>query len=125
MAEPARRSDPYVDRPSELHRVDTYVERRTDDGSGMASGMVLGIVVILLVAIVALFFVFGGPSRFVGSSGTPNQTNVNVPAQQEPAPQNNSAPNINVPRQIDVNINQPPAQQQPAQQQPAQQAPNR
>jgi hypothetical protein len=92
--------------------------------------MVLGIVVILLVAIVALFFVFGGPSRFSGSSGTPNQTNVNVPGQQQPNPPNNNAPNINVPRQIDVNINQPPAQQQPAQQQPgqqqpAQQAPNR
>ena len=123
MAEPARRPDTYVERSTELRPVDTYVERRTDDGAGMASGMVLGIVVILLVAIVALFFVFGGPSRFAGNSATPNQTNVNVPSQQQPNPQNNSAPNINVPRQIDVNINQPPAQQQPAQQQPAQQQP--
>ena len=38
---------------------------------------------------IALFFVFGGPNRFAGSSGTPSQTNVNVPAQQQPAPQNN------------------------------------
>jgi len=84
----------------------------------MASGMVLGIVLLLLVAIVALFFVFGGPARFTGGTTTaPSQTNVNVPAQQ---PQ--SGPNINVPRQIDVKVNQQPAQQQPAPQQPAQQS---
>ena len=107
----------------------TYVERTGDSGTGMASGMVLGIVLLLLVAIVALFFVFGGPSRFAGGTTTaPNQTNVNVPAQQQ---QPQSGPNINVPRQIDVNVNQPPAQQsapqQPAQQSAPQQpaAPNR
>ena len=90
--------------------------------SGVATGMVLGIVVILAV-VVALFFVFGGPGRFMGGSGTPNQTNVNVPAQSQPQ----SAPDITIPRQIDVNINQPPAQQPPpaapAQQAPAPQVP--
>ena len=80
------------------HHVET-VERRGDS----ATGMVLGIVIVLLVAVVALFFLFGGPGRF--ASSTPAQTNVNVPAQTQPQ----SGPNINVPRQIDVNVNQQPA----------------
>jgi hypothetical protein len=89
-----------------------YVER-TDSGSGMAAGMILGIVVLLLVAVMALFFVFGGPR---GTASGPGQTNVNVPAQQQP--QQPSGPNVQVPRQIDVNVNQgggqAPAQQAPA-----------
>jgi len=90
---------------------DTIVERQSD--RGMSSGMVMGIVIVGLVAIVALFFVFGGPSRFMGS-GTPSQTNVNVPAQSQPAQsqpgqsQPQSGPNITIPRQIDVNVNQQP-----------------
>jgi hypothetical protein len=80
----------------------------------MAAGMILGIVVLLLVGVMALFFVFGGPR-----GGAPTgQTNVNVPGQQQP--QQPAGPNIQVPRQIDVNVNQPQA---PAQQAPAQQAP--
>jgi flagellar basal body-associated protein FliL len=95
---------------------DHYVER-TERDSGTGAGMVIGIVVLLLVAVMALFFVFGGNR---GTAVAPQgQTNVNVPAQQQP----NSGPNIQVPRQIDVNVNQPPAQQAPAQQAPAQQAP--
>lgn len=93
---------------------DHHVVERSDSGVGM--GVVLGIVLVLLVAVIALFFAFGGPARFAG--GAPSQTNVNVPAQQQPQ----SAPNVQVPRQIDVNVNQPPAQQAPAQP-PAQQAP--
>src|SRR5437764_9902704 len=79
----------------------TVVER-TDSGTGV--GMVLGIVVVLLVAIVALFFVFGGPGRFAGGAtpASPGQTNVNVPAQNPPQ----SGPNVNVPPQVDVNVNQ-------------------
>jgi flagellar basal body-associated protein FliL len=96
------------------------VVERSESGVGM--GVMLGIVVVLLVAVIALFFAFGGPTRFMGSA--PSQTNVNVPAQQAPAAQQQpqSAPNVQVPRQIDVNVNQPPAQQPPAQP-PAQQAP--
>jgi predicted lipid-binding transport protein (Tim44 family) len=104
---------------AERRTYDTYVERRTDDGTGLATGMVLGIVLLVLLALVALFFVFGGPSRFAGGTTTaPNQTNINVPAQQQP-----SAPNINVPPRVDVNVNpgqQAPAPQQPSNQQPAQ-----
>jgi len=99
------------------HR-DTVVEHReTDSGAGA----VLGIVFVLLLVVVALFFALGGPSRFVSAPGTPNQTNINVPSQSQPQtqPQN---PAINVPRQIDINVNQP-AQQAPANQQPAPQAP--
>jgi len=79
--------------------------------SGAGTGMVLGILFAVLVVALALFFVFGGPGRFAGNAGTPNQTNVNVPAQGQPQ----SGPNINVPRQVDVNVNQQPAPQAPAQ----------
>ena len=82
---------------------DRIVETRE---GGAGTGMVLGIVVVLLVAVVIAFFMFaGGPGRFVGGSNSaPNQTNVNVPSQQQPA-QQPSAPNVNVPGQIDVNVN--------------------
>lgn len=93
---------------------DHHVGETSERGVGI--GVVLGIVLVLLVVVIALFFAFGGPTRFVG--GAPSQTNVNVPAQQQPQ----SGPNIQVPRQIDINVNQPPAQQAPAQP-PAPQAP--
>jgi hypothetical protein len=76
---------------------------RTDRGT--STGIVLGLVLVGVAVIVALFFVLGVPSRFTSGSGTPSQTNVNVPAQSQPQ----TAPNITIPRQIDVNINQPPA----------------
>jgi hypothetical protein len=90
-----------------------YVER-TESDSGMAAGMILGIVVLLLVGVMALFFIFGG-ARGPVTTPAPGQTNVNVPGQQAPPQQ--QQPNIQVPRQIDVNVNQgqPPAQQAPAQ----------
>jgi plastocyanin len=94
---------------------DHHVGETSERGIGI--GVVLGIVLALLVVVIALFFAFGGPTRFVG--GAPSQTNINVPAQQL---QPQSAPNVQAPRQIDVNVNQPPAQQAPAQP-PAQQAP--
>src|SRR5688572_30374452 len=59
----------------EMQMPDTVVER-TDSGS--STGMVLGIVVVLLVAVMAFFFILG-PGR--GSAPT-GQTNVNVPGQQ-------------------------------------------
>jgi hypothetical protein len=81
--------------------------------------MVLGIVAVLLVLVVALFFMFGGPGRISGTAA-PSQTNINAPAQSAPsapnvsAPQVNvpapSAPQINVPGQVDVNVNRAPAQ---------------
>ena len=87
------------------------IVEHTDSGTG--TGMVLGIIVVLLAVVVALFFVFGGPGRFAGGSTAPSQTNVNAPAGQQ-AP---SGPNINVPPQVDVNVNQrpaaPPAQTNP------------
>jgi flagellar basal body-associated protein FliL len=99
----------------------TVVERRE---SGVGMGVVLGILVVLLVAVIALFFAFGGPTRFMGSA--PSQTNVNVPAQQQaPAQQQpQSGPNFQIPRQVDVNINQPPAQQAPVVPPPVLQGPS-
>ncbi len=84
---------------------DHLVVERSQSGVGI--GMVLGILALMLVVAVIALFAFGGPTRFMG--GGPSQTNVNVPAQQQPQ----SAPNVQLPRQIDVNINQP-AQQAPA-----------
>lgn len=90
-----------------------HVERVDhDSGAGTATGMIVGTLLVLVVAIMALFFFFGGPARFGGSSApAPGQTNVNVPQQQAPPqqapPQGQSGPNIQVPRQIDVNVNQP------------------
>ena len=100
---------------------DVIVER---SDRGMGAGIVVGIALVMLAVAVVLFFLFGGPGRFTAAPaapaapGAPGQTNVNVPAQNPPA----SAPNITVPRQIDVNINQPPAAQAPAQA-PAEPAP--
>jgi hypothetical protein len=76
----------------------------------MAMGMIVGLLVLVVVAVMAFFMFGGGPGRFAGGPAPAGQTNVNVPAQQPQAP---SAPNIQVPRQIDVNVNQP-AQQAPA-----------
>lgn len=89
-----------------------HVVDRTDSGAGTATSLVVGILVVLFLGILALFLFFGGPGRFVGGTTTPSQpnTNLNVPQQQQPPQQPQSGPNINVPRQIDVNINQPPAQ---------------
>src|SRR5438309_1528681 len=76
------------------------VERR---GSGMNSGLIVLTVLALLAAAVGLFVMAGGPARFGGAAG-PSQTNINVPA---PAAQ--TVPQINLPGQIDVNINTQPA----------------
>jgi hypothetical protein len=81
---------------------DTHIVERTER-SGSSAGMMLGIVALVLILVVA-FFMFGGFGRMTG--GNPGQTNVNVPSQTQPQ----SAPNINVPRQIDVNVNQPAPQ---------------
>lgn len=84
---------------------DTIVER--DSSGGMGTGMVMGIVAVLLVVVVMGFFVFGGFGRMTG--GNPGQTNVNVPSQGAPQGAPQSGPNINIPRSIDVNVNQPAA----------------
>jgi len=83
-----------------------HIVERTDSGSGVATGMVLAIVAVLLVGIVALFMFFGGPGRFVGgTTNPPSNTNVNVPAPAQSQPQ--TGPQINVPPRIDVNMNNP------------------
>jgi hypothetical protein len=104
-----------------MARHHTYVER-TESGDGVASGVLVAILALLLVAIVALFMVFGGPGRFMAGP-TPPTTNVNAPAQSQPQSQPQRGSEINVPRQIDINVNQPPAQAPSGQQAPA--APNR
>jgi hypothetical protein len=68
----------------------------------MGTGLIVGILVVL-VAVVVAFFLFSGFGR--SATGNAGQTNVNVPAQNAPA----GGPNINVPRQIDINVNQPSA----------------
>jgi hypothetical protein len=97
-------------------RHDTYIER-TESSSGVASGVLISIVVVLLVAILALFMAFGGPSRFIAGP-TPPTTNVNAPVQGQPQGQPRTGPEINVPRQIDINVNQAPAQPPSGQQAP-------
>jgi hypothetical protein len=87
-----------------------------DTGAGTATGMIVGILLVLLIAILALFFFFGGPARFAGTPSAPapaGQTNVNVPQSAPQGQSGQSGPSINVPRQIDVNVNQP-AQQAPS-----------
>ncbi len=87
----------------------------------MGMGVVLGIVAVLVVAVLAVFLMAGGPGRFMGSAA-PNQTNVNVPAANVPAQPAPVVPQINIPPKIDVNLNQQPPQA-PAGQAPAVQAP--
>ncbi len=96
------------------HHVVERVER-DDTGSGMAGGLIIGLILLLFIAVLAFFVFGGGPGRFAGAPAQPGQTNVNVPAQNQP-----SGPNVQVPRQIDVNVNAPQA---PAQQAPGQAAP--
>src|SRR5437879_2643471 len=93
-----------------------YVEER-DAGTGVATGMVLAIVAILLIGIVALFLFFGGPGRFVTPTTTnpPSNTNIHVPAPPQSQPQ--PAPQINVPPRVDINVpNQNPAPVNPSNQ---------
>src|SRR5687767_5193714 len=98
--------------------VEHQVIEHTDRGAGIGTGMIAGIVVVLLAAVVVMFLVFGGAGRFAGGTTptAPNTTNVNVapPAQAQPPAlaQPQSGPQINVPREIDINLNQPPAQVQ-------------
>ena len=81
---------------------DHLVVERSESSVGI--GVVLGIVVgVLLFAIIALF-AFGGPPRFVG--GAPSGTNANAPAQQQPQ----SAPSVQGPGQVNINVDQPAPQ---------------
>ena len=99
-------------------REHTYVER-DESGSGVATGMVIAIVAILLVGVVALFLFFGGPGRFVGTTNPQNppaNTNINVQppqSQPQPAPNINVQPPSNPPPAPNVNIN-PPSNPNPA-----------
>jgi hypothetical protein len=90
--------------PMAEHQV---IVERSDSGSGMARGLMIGALV-LVAAMVAVLMMNGGPSRFMGPAPA-GQTNINVPAQpaaQQPAAQQPAGPAIQIPRQIDVNVNQ-------------------
>ncbi|HEY3118691.1 MAG TPA: hypothetical protein VGK54_18260 [Chloroflexota bacterium] len=84
-----------------------YIER-PGSGSGMGSGAIVGIIaVVALAAVVTLFLLMGGANRFTqapAAAGSPNTTNVTVPAPAQAQP---AAPQINVPSSIDVNVKQP------------------
>ncbi len=77
----------------------------TESQADAGSELVVAICVVLLLGVVALFAVFGGPGRFIVGP-TPPVTNINAPAQTHPQP---SQPH-GAPRQIDVNVNQVPGQ---------------
>ena len=77
-----------------------YVER-TDVQEAAGSGLVITLCILLLLGIVALFTVFGGPARFIAGP-TPPVANVNVPAQSE---QRNAVQ----PLPHEINVNQAPA----------------
>jgi hypothetical protein len=76
-----------------MARHDTYVER-TDSSAGVASGLLVAILAVLLIATLALFTLFGGPGRFIPGP-IPPTTNVNAPAQGQPQPQPPQQININ------------------------------
>lgn len=65
-------------------------ETHTDSGSGVATGMLVGIVLVVMVLAVAAFVFFGGAFR---PSATPQQ----------------NTPNIQIPSKIDVNVQQAPS----------------
>jgi hypothetical protein len=70
----------------------------TDSGSGVASGMVLGIVLVVLVLAVAAFMFFGGAFRGAGpATTTPNTSNPTNVQINPPA----------APPKVDVNVNPP------------------
>ena len=80
------------------HQYIEHVDRRS----------IVGTFLVLLVGVVALFLYFGGPGRLIGETApaAPNTTNFNV----APAAQPQVPPQINIPRALDINLNQPPAQ---------------
>ena len=86
-----------------------YIER-VDRRSGLGTGMIVGTFLVLLVGVVALFLYFGGPGRLIGETApaAPNTTNTNVAPAAQAQPQ--VPPQINIPRALDINLNQPPAQ---------------
>ncbi len=72
-----------------------YVER-TDVQEATGAGLVITLCILLLLGIVALFTIFGGPGRFIAGP-TPPVANGIVPAQSQPRP-----------HEIEVNVNQAP-----------------
>jgi len=81
-------------------------ERSTGAGFNM-----IAVVLALIVAVVVVWLLFAGLFGGGGSSTT-NVTNVNPPAQSQPAQKDAPSVNINLPK-VDVNT---PGQQQPTQQ---------
>jgi len=117
--DPTIEGEALSERKTKMTEHTTVVDDRRD--SGMGKGLVLGMAATLLVAVVAMFFIVGGPGRFMGAA-PPSQTNVNVPAVNAPAQPVPAGPQINIPAKIDLNVNQQPPQA-PAAQAPAAQAP--
>jgi len=81
----------------------TYLER-ADAQDGAGAYVVIPICIVLLIGIVALFTVFGGPGRFLASP-VPPATNVNGPAQG----QSRSGMQAEIPGVIDVKVHDAPA----------------
>ena len=88
-------------------------ETRTDTGGGVASGMVLGIVLVVLVVAIAAFLFFGNAFRGTTTPAQPSNNPTNIQVNPPSAP----------PGKVDVNVN-PPAQQAPSQPGPSQPGPS-
>jgi hypothetical protein len=99
----------------EVHEVHTHSDAATESAAadrGAASGMLLGLVLVLLVLAIGAFLFFGGAFR--PTSG---------PAQTEPSgPTNIQVNPPSAPPKVDVKVDAP-VQQAPSQPAPAQPAP--
>src|SRR4051794_3254279 len=84
-----------------------------DTGERSGSGFnMIAVVLVLVVAVVVVWLLFAGLFGSGGST-TNNTTNVNPPAQSQPAQKDGPNVNINLPK-VDVNTPSQPSAPQPA-----------
>lgn len=81
-----------------------------DTGAGVAAGLLLGLVVVIVLGLIALF-VFFGPVRGGPVQPIPQP----APQQQQAPPREQQPPAIQVPGEIDINVRERQQQQRPAQ----------